>query len=43
MYKVAVEPEVPCIIEPVAFALFNIFGDNFEDTAFPTDNCGEVT
>jgi len=31
------------MIDPVAFELFNIFGDNFDETTFATDNCGEVT
>lgn len=30
-------------MEPVAFELFNKFGDNFEDAEFATDNCGDVT
>lgn len=30
-------------MEPEAFELFNKLGDNFDETTFPTDNCGDVT
>lgn len=30
-------------MDPVAFELFIMFGDNFEETVFETVNCGDVT
>jgi len=38
MYKVAAETGVPCMMDPEAFELFNMLGDNFDETTFATDN-----